>query len=285
MNYPPQQSFPQNPPPPFSQPLPGAPYPPPYMPPQPPSAHKPRRRLMIVLGSVVGALLLCVVSLVLIISFDPAASQTPTATKQPTHALTQQPTKNSTAIATATPKTKPTAAPSGLIATHGIPHLGGPLSDFVGAYGQPNGHSSPPLYHFMTVGDNIDEYLVDGIGWSCPSVQCMSEQLVDDITVQSPDQNAGFTPSEAEARCMSYAPSDAHFKQKFVYADNSGYDMVYFSASLARAFPASLDSVEFSDGNGGTVTPGTFDVSYLYADNGQGIGSCDIITGEQQTQQ
>jgi len=230
---------------------------------------------MIVLGSVVGALVLCVVSIVLITTLTPATTQ-PTSAGIPTHQAASTSSVRQSPIAT---KAKPTSAPTGLVATHGTPRLGGPLSDFIGAYGQPNGHSSPPDYHFMTVG-NIDEYLIMGLGSSCPSVQCISEQQIDDISVQSPDQNAGFTPSEAESRCMSYAPSDAHFKQKFAYADNSGYDMVYTSTSLAHAFPAS----EFINGSGGTVPAGTFDVSYLYSDNGTGIGSCDMITGEQQTQ-
>ena len=78
---------------------------------------------------------------------------------------------------------------------------------------------------------------------------------------------------------MVYAPIDAQFKQKIPYADNSGFDMVYMSTTLAKKFPAS----EFVDGSGKQVAAGTFDVSYLYADNGQGIGSCDMITGEQQT--
>jgi len=78
---------------------------------------------------------------------------------------------------------------------------------------------------------------------------------------------------------MAYAPIDAQFKQKIPYADGTGYDMVYESALLAKAFPAS----EFVGGSGNQVTAGTFDASYLYADNHQGIGSCDMITSEQQT--
>ena len=245
-------------------------YPPQYPPQQPPRRPR-RRRLLLVLIALIAVLALCILGITLIVTLSPAQTAAPTATSAPTHG----------AAATAKPTAQPTHAPAvsrTIPATHGIPHLGGPLSDFIGAYGQPNGHSSPPSYHFMTV-NNIDEYIILGLGTSCPSEQCIAQQQVDDISVQSPDQNAGFTPSNAEGRCMSYAPSDAHFKQKFVYADGSGYDMVYTSASLAHLFPAS----EFTDSSGGTAPAGTFDVSYLYADNGQGIGSCDMITGEQQT--
>lgn len=118
-----------------------------------------------------------------------------------------------------------------------------------------------------------------GIGSSCQSTQCEVQQQIDDITVQSPDQANGFTVSEAEARCMVFAPADAHFKQKIPYGDGTGYDMIYISSTLAKEFPAS----EFMDGNSNQIAAGTFDVSYLYANNKTGIGSCDMITGETQT--
>lgn len=278
-----QQPFGQQPT--YSPPSPQYPYPPaptPFTPPgpapQPPRKPRRRRRVFLIIGAVVAILLIIIV----IAAIATPSQPPPQANTTPTTTHATQATKPA---ATAKPTTvKPTTASSNVIpATHGTPRLGGPLSDFIGAYGQPNGHSSPPDYHFKTVG-NIDEYMAMSLGASCSSMKCVASQQIIDISVQSPDQSAGFTPSEAEALCMSYAPSDAHLKQKIAYADGSGFDMVYTSAQLSHAFPASLDAEVWSNGNGGTVAAGTFDVSYLYADNGQGIGSCDMITGEQQTQ-
>ena len=117
-----------------------------------------------------------------------------------------------------------------------------------------------------------------------------SKTSVDDITVAAVAQNAtyndpqagsSFSPSDAKARCMTFAPSDAHFVKEFVYADNTGFDMVYSSASLAQSFPAG----DFTDSQQNQVQAGMFDVSYLYKGNGdtQHIDSCDMIIGEQQT--
>ncbi len=179
-----------------------------------------------------------------------------------------------------TQATTPTAAPAGLgniQPTHGTPHLGGPISDFIGEFGNPNDHSTPgSIYHFLrATTSNVDGLIVSTLSGG---------NQVDGVTVQATNGNAqtsaiGWTPDDAKARCMTFALSDAHFKQQFVYADNSGYDLVYTSAELARTFPAS----EFSDGQGNTVQAGLFDVSYLYTSDGQHIDSCDMITGEQQT--
>jgi len=78
---------------------------------------------------------------------------------------------------------------------------------------------------------------------------------------------------------MTFAPSDAHFVKEFVYADNTGFDMVYTSVGLAKDFSAS----EFTDSQQNQVQAGTFDVQYLYAGDNQHIDSCDMIIGEQQT--
>ena len=78
---------------------------------------------------------------------------------------------------------------------------------------------------------------------------------------------------------MAFGPTDAHFKQKYPLSSNSGYDMVYTSASLAHLFHAD----EFTDGSGNIVAAGTFDVSYLYANDGSHIGDCEMIIGAQQT--
>src|SRR5712691_373225 len=59
-------------------------------------------------------------------SSSPASTETPTPTAASTTAPTRQPT------------TKSTAATGNLTATYGTPRLGGPVSDFIGRYGQPD---------------------------------------------------------------------------------------------------------------------------------------------------
>jgi hypothetical protein len=235
-----------------------------------------------ILSSIVGVAL---VIMIIVASIQNAQSPatSPIATPVTQAQATTAPTSVPTAVPTQVPAptTAPTTAPAssgGLPATHGAPRLGGQLGDFIGAYGQPNSNSNPPLFDFQEV-NNVNEVMVLGLGSSCSSTQCEVQQQIDSITVQSPDQANGFTVSEAEAKCMAFGPTDAHFKQKIPYADGTGYDMVYSSSSLAKAFPAS----EFMDGNSNQVAAGTFDVSYLYADNKVGIGSCAMLTGETQT--
>ena len=262
-----EQSFSQ-------QPLSGYPsYP--QQPPIPPPPPRKKSRKPLIFGCLGAIALFCLIIVIIAIATSGSPSQATAPTATP---VTQAHATKGAATVAPTKTPKAASVPSGLPVTHGTPRLGGPLSDFIGAYGQPNGNSNPPSYEFQEV-NNINEVGAMGIGSSCSSPLCVSEQHIDDITVQSPDQTNGFTASEAEAKCMAFAPTDAHYKQKIPFADGTGYDTVYSSASLAKMFAAS----EFTDGSGNTVTPGMFDVSYLYADNKVGIGSCDMITGEQQT--
>jgi hypothetical protein len=237
-----------------------------------PPKKKSRTRLWLILAAVV-------LTLAVIIGVASCGqSQQPAPTLQPTTAPTSKPTPKPTVQST-----------QDLAATHGTPHLGGPISDFIGAYGQPNDHSNPggyaSQYHFQRDTNTTD--VTDGL---IVSTSADSKSAVDDILVAAVAQNAtyndpqagsSFSPSDAKARCMTFAPSDARFKQEFVYANNSGYDMVYTSASLAQSFQAA----DFTDSQNNQVQAGMFDVSYLYKSNGdtQHIDSCDMIIGEQQT--
>ena len=259
-------------PPPYAQPAPFATQPPPAPPFAPPPAPFPGprssgprrgpRRLFLVIGAV--AVLLVIVIVITAIATTASPPPQTQATPQATQAQVTKP------VATAKPK--PTSKPaSGLAATHGTPRLGGPLSDFVGAYGQPNNHSNPPIdYHFQRASNGVQDNLIVDLA--------TDNSLVDFITVATLDP--GWTATEAQDKCMAYAPTDAHFKQRIDYTDGSGYDLVYISTSLAHQFPAG----DFTDANSSTVPAGTFDVSYLYASDGQHIGGCDLIIGEQQTQ-
>lgn len=260
--------------------------PPQYLPSMPPPKKKSRTRLWLILVAVV------LVLAVIIGVASKGQSQNPAPAAQGTQPTlaTKQPTLQPTTAPTTKPTPKPTVqSTQNLAVTHGTPHLGGPISDFIGAYGQPNDHSNPggyaSQYHFQRDTNTTD--VTDGL---IVSTSADSKSAVDDISVAAVAQNAtyndpqagsSFSPSDAKARCMTFAPSDARFKQKFVYADNSGYDMVYTSASLAQSFQAA----DFTDSQSNQVQTGMFDVSYLYKSNGdtQHIVSCEMIIGEQQT--
>jgi hypothetical protein len=58
------------------------------------------------------------------------------------------------------------------------------------------------------------------------------------ILVQA-QNDVGFSLNDAKTRCLTFAPSDTRFVKEFVYADNTGFDMVYTSVGLAKDFPAS----------------------------------------------
>ena len=188
----------------------------------------------------------------------------------------------STPVPTATPlvtspaaSTTHTSTPTQhrVTATHGTPRLGGLLSDFVGRYGQPNDHSDKTSYHFLRAANGPTDGL---IAWSLNTART---NHVNDVTV-APTGTMQWTSSDAKAKCMTFAPADAHLKQRFDYADGKGYDLVYTSTQLAHDFPAN----EFTDASAvNQVRAGTFDVSYLYTSDGRHIDSCDMIIGEQQT--
>ncbi len=240
-----------------------------YQPPVPPPEKKARKRLWLVLA----ALVLVLAVIIGVVSH--VKSKKPTPAAQPTH-VTQQPTSN--------PASKPTLQPTKVLtATHGTPHLGGAISDFIGTYGKPDSHSSIQqgyiALHFLpsTSQSNVDGLIVATDPHNTAS-------LAANITVQAQNGNAqtgaiGWAVNDAKTRCMAFAPSDAHFVKEFVYANTSGFDMVYTSAQLAKDFPASA----FTDNQQKQVPAGTFDVQYLYAIDGQHISFCDLIIGEQQT--
>jgi hypothetical protein len=252
----------------------GTQYGPPQMQPVPQPPRKKSRKKPIIFGCLGAIVLLFVIIVIAAVATNGGASQAtaPTPTPVTQARATTAPTTAPTAVPTQapTPTPVPTKAPSGLPATNGRPVLGGPVSDFVGKFGQPNDHSiAGEQYHFLRVpGQALDGLII---------ATSPDNQMVDDITVATPDP--GWTPTDAESHCLAYAPLDYHFKQKIPYADNSGYDMIYSSAELSKAFPAA----DFTDGSSNQVTPGLFDISYLYGSDGQHIGDCDMIIGEQQT--
>src|SRR6266568_6426136 len=222
-------------------------------------------------ASIVVALLLCTVALTVYGSTLPplpktAQSPTPTtASTQATVLATLRPTATPTALPTPTPST----------VTHGTPRLGGPVSDFIGKYGQPDTSCSTcakGAYNFQriqgTQTDFISTMLTDANGH------------VNSFLVQSP--GADWDVTTATAICESFGPSDVNYDhplQVLQSSDGSLVEKVYKSAWLV----GQLAKSDFQDGNtmsGNTdLPPGTFDISYSYSGGPSKVSDCVLAAG------
>lgn len=85
-------------------------------------------------------------------AISPPATPTPAPITQPTH-VAVKPTQSGIQP-TATPQPQPTKAPAAIAATHGTPYLGGPVSDFLGKFGQPINGVSPNSTGWLLDGEN-----------------------------------------------------------------------------------------------------------------------------------
>lgn len=195
---------------------------------------------------------------------------TPTAQSQgsqPTSATnpTQQPTQ--------APPTATVAPSSGPVL------LGSDIGAFTAKFGQPNDHSTTNTgqYHYQRYpNSNIDHYIITT---DTPDGGVYTNRVYF-ITVQSTDQGPGWTMAEASRECGAFLPADAKYKQQIPVATGPALDKIYYSASLAKLFPAS----SFTDAKQNTVKAGMFDVQYLYKDASEKfVDSCAILIGEQQT--
>lgn len=176
---------------------------------------------------------------------------------------------------TLTPPTQPTHIATTVLSS-GPALLGSDISLFTATYGIPNSHSQPNsgLYHYQTyAGQNIDFLIImtDGADTGYTT-------RVESISVQAPESK--WTMTEASTKCAVFLPRDATYKNEIPVATGPALDKIYFSQSLAQQFPVDA----FTDANQNPVTPGYFDVQYLYTDTSQtSIAGCSIILGEQQT--
>lgn len=269
------------------------PYTSPYAPPPPPVAPPPpqkpmphqrfigwyrrqSRPMQIIVALVLVGAVIFVGSAVVVGGIQGAQQglATPTAAtqgSQPTSAA--QPTQKPTQV-------PPTATKAATSATSSGPDLlGSDIGTFTAHFGQPNDHStiSTGQYHYDRYpSSNIDHYIIttdtpDGGVYS---------QRVYFITVQATDQGPGWTMAEASRECGAFLPADAKYKQQIPVATGPALDKIYYSASLAKLFPAS----SFTDGKQNPVKAGMFDVQYLYKDASEKfVDSCAILIGEQQT--
>lgn len=183
---------------------------------------------------------------------------------------------------TPTPTPSPTPIPTPTLAVSGPPILGADIRTFISKYGQPNDHSTVNTgsYHFQRYSDsNIDFLIIQ----TDPTDGSTYTKLVDWVTANASDagSDAGWSQQQADTTCSQFFPPDAVYKNQVPLSDNSGYDKIYYSASLASVFPTSA----FTDASQKQVQAGLFDIQYLTKSaSDSNIVSCSIMIGTQQTQ-
>lgn len=252
-----------------------SPPPPGFTPPAPQMPKRKRKLWPWLIGTLVVLVVSCSFCAYVGSKLPPAttASQpTSVATTAPTTAA--QSTTAPTSAPTTKPATQPTAAPT-TQPTSGPARLGSDIGTFTAHYGQPNSHSSGILYHFQQYSNSNVDFLIVMTGLAEGGAYA---KLAETITAQAPSDN--WTKDQAESICAQFYPADAQYQSQKTY--QNGYDKIYFSASLAKIFPASA----FIDQQQNPVKPGLFDVSFL--DSGKGDGtfdSCDMGPGTQTTLQ
>lgn len=193
-----------------------------------------------------------------------ASTKEPTLTAASTTAPTRQPT------------TKSTVATGNLTATYGTPRLGGPVSDFIGRYGQADTSCAAcgGYYNFQriqgTQADYISAMLTDANGH------------VNSLLVQSP--NTDWDVATATTVCESFGPADVNYDHPLKVLQSSDgliVEKVYKSAWLV----GQLAESDFQDGNtmSGNINlpPGTFDIDYSYSGSPSKVSDCSLDAGIQ----
>jgi len=166
-----------------------------------------RKRALTFILSFTGATMLVI--LIAIIAFAVSLS------KQPSSSNTQQATTSTaTSQSTTAPTTQPTTASSANGVTNGTPHIGGPMSDFYGKYGQPNNQ---------------------GIGtsetWIVDQQQTVLVNATPDANAQvagvSVTTGANWSNTQMQQYCSQFLPADAS-------AFNSVSDLTDYHSSIGE---------------------------------------------------
>jgi hypothetical protein len=151
------------------------------------------------------------------------------------------------------PTTHPTSAPTqpGASITPAI--LGADLSTFIAKYGQVI-QVQGGYYTFKTSGIEVMFAGNDPPPYATRAL----------TIVYNPPNGHSLSINDATNACVALSPSDAHYQYSLTLTGASnqivGVEMVYFSASLAKQFPAS----EFVDGHRNATKPGTFGIVLNY---------------------
>jgi hypothetical protein len=175
----------------------------------------------------------------------------------------------------AKPTTAPVIAPmSSTSVASGTAVLGANISVFLAKYGALQAKSNTKMgqYQFhLDPSPNI-HYL--------SAVTYVGNQRVESISLNPNTSNGSYwSGDQADITCSSFFPADTVYQRQVTITSSTGYDKIYFSASLANVLPAS----EFQDVQQNPTKLGLFDVQYLTNTDGT-INSCSITTGTSQTQ-
>ncbi len=162
-----------------------------------------------------------------IVQTNPTAVPTTPPTMVPTQIPTPVPTQKPTPTPQPTQQPTATTASNGLAATHGIPQVGGPMSDFVGKYGQPISQGDANSQNFYT--DNTQTIIVN----VRPSGQ---NQQVTYLSVLGPDS---WSDDQTKTSCMQYLPSDA---------------VEYNAVDSLTDYHSSVGMIVLNNAGGGTCT-------------------------------
>lgn len=181
--------------------------------------------------------------------------------------------RNPTSPATSSPTPSPAAGDAGPAI------IGGTLEAFEAKFGAPNDHSDPSvfMYHFWRCGQALDCVIVT-TDYLDGATAALAHRIIH-VIVAHPDSSGPWTKSEAEAYCRTFAPNDLRYVKTIPdVSGGTGYDIVYYSPTLAKIFPAK----DFTDTNNNVTQDGSLDIEYLYAgDNPDQIDSCDLVIGIQ----
>jgi hypothetical protein len=164
-------------------------------------------------------------------------------------------------------------SPGNITPTGGPAMIGSDIGAFVTSYGQPNDHSAPNagLYFFKRYPGSTIDFLIVTDDTGDGGVYA---DRAEDVTAQAPDTATGngWTQEQAGMICGAFFPPDTVLKRRLQRID--GYDIIYYSASLALLFPTTA----FTDADNNQVQAGLFDALYLYG-AGTTIDSCEILIG------
>lgn len=132
------------------------------------------------------------------------------------------------------------------------PHLGGPILDFVTAYG--GGNSPSPVYQWDIMRDGIPVQIMVSLSQNGDSLDDQYRAMIIEIT---PVGGSGtpWTATQDAAIVRSFLPSDAVHVRNIPGWGKLGPDHIYTSQQLANSL---TDSV-FQNSGGHVLPPGTFD--------------------------
>jgi hypothetical protein len=158
-------------------------------------------------------------------------------------------TDSPTATATTAIAVEDTSTPLPLVSG---PHLGGPILDFVSAYG--GGNSPGPVYQWNIMRAGIPVQIMVTLSHNGDSVDDQYRAVIIDISTIS-GSGTPWTATQDAAIIRSFLPSDAVNTRNIPGWGKLGPDHLYTSQQLANSLTGSV----FQNSGGHVLPPGTFD--------------------------